>query len=666
MTSTILELRQQDAPSYLDTPGEWTTTISKPIIIEEGDQIAMKSCFIDTQAQSNDRIVIANPIEVQIENGFYIDMVRPDAQDNTIINNVGYVADVNQGFVDGKSYILMDFHNTAPNSFYFPGMTVQTLHDAIGFMGDDNNKEAKGSITVRYFKPGATTTTDTTISLNDPKQYAPGVSPPGQSDKVTLPATISYFHNIIYDKSKTVPGYNSPMVFVHGYIDKPQNPTGTNSTEIDISSDGLAIELEQKTDAQGTEFREAWNYTLLDPQNPTVAIGNNVAVPHTKSDPELNSFIVPAGSYDPVQLCSVINRQIQLNTVIPLADYNKSYVNSNYLVAYNPNYPEFSGTNTETKFIAQDYSNVTQYTDASLTANANGAILVGASQMVLDYDQAAKQFMWSYIHQPYDGGKTSSGLVESAGVKNTVNLVANNNKPVSIQRNGGIYFTNFKQYEYIGNPIISKDGNGRLTISGGTQRHYDFLKEACGFNTPDLLTKITERGAKTFGTLAITKCHMPEDITVGLKTTSGYFGLDAIVDRADANEWWHPPAAGPDGFFSNITGMTIPIYNDEKSGGKDPSIDFGYYLIDVAAQFENEFTGTGYTSNNIRAIVSRYYEQNSYTIGSGADSMPYIHRGPPVVLSSMRCRILNGNKQVAGNLETDNTIMMEVIKPEKK
>jgi hypothetical protein len=333
------------------------------------------------------------------------------------------------------------------------------------------------------------------------------------------------------------------------------------------------------------------------------------------------------------------------------------------LVAYNPDYPEFTGNNRETKFLALDVSNATQYTSASLAA-ANNALLVGATQMVLDYDDSAKQFMWSYIHMPYDGGAASSGLVESAGVLNSKNLVNNNGEPFAVSRNSGIFFTDFKQQEFIGDDVvIGKDGNGRLSISGGQARDFDFLNAACGFITKDLITAIKPvPNPPNIGTFTINVLNMPENLTAGVKTTSGYFGLDAIVDRADADEWWHPPVAGDSGFFSNITGMTIPIYNDEKSGGKDDHLTFGYFLIDINAQFNSEFTGAKYQSDNIRAIVSRYYQQNSYTIGSGADSVPYIHRGDPVMLSSFRCRILSGDKKLAPNLEEDNTLILEVIK----
>lgn len=665
MSTTILELRQRDAPNYLGTPGDWETTLAKPIVIEDGDQIAMKSCFLDTQAQSNDRIVIQNPVKVEISNGFYIDMVRGDGQDNSTINNVAYVTNPATPFVDGKPYILVDVQNSDGDAFYFPGVSLQTSGEAFGF--PSSSDETDGTLTVEYIKPGdsANNPSKFMFAINDPGKYAAGIAPPGKSATVIIPPSIPFWHSVVYDKTTNIAGTNFPMRFTNGSIITPKDDGVQASTQVQISGDGQTIKLLQLFDnTGGSQTKKQFEFNLTDPANPTEAAGDNNIVPHIKSDPNLNSFIIPSGSYDPDQLCSIVNRQLQLNTVVSYGEYNTSYVNSNYLVAYNPTYPDFTGTARTTKFIAQDLSNATEYTDASLGGQINGALLVGASQMVLDYDVGAKQFMWSYIHMPFDGGAASSGLVESAGILESSNLVADNQKPFAVSRNSGIFFTDFKQQEFLGNDVvITKDGNGRLSISGGQAQQFDFLNKACGFQTKDLITNIVSiSNPADIGDLEIDKLSMPEDLTAGVKTTTGYFGLDAIVDRAAADQWWHPPVAGVNGFFSNITGMTIPVYNDEKSGGKDDHLTFGYFLIDIAAKFNNEFTGSSYQSDSIRAIVSRYYQQNSYTIGSGADSVPYIHRGDPVILSSFRCRILSGDKQLAPNLETDNTLMLEIVK----
>lgn len=654
MTSTIIELRQNDASSeYRSTPGEWTNILPKAIKVDEGDQIVMKSCYIDTQAATTDRIVVDNPVKLSFSNGFYIDMVRSDLQSNAGIDNSGYVANTAQGFVDGKTYVLCNtVPDGTPNSFFFPGTTLQTSGDASGFPNSQDQTNA--TFTVKYFIPGQTTATTTTITLDDPTQYAPGIAPPGSDQSVTLPSSIKYFHNIVYDPTQNVDGTGSPLIFVGGSI----NSAAVDDTQVQITNNGNTIKLLQFISPGGFREKSQWEFDLIDPSSPTESAENLIGTPHIKSDPDLNSVVIPAGTYNETQLCTVINRQLQLNQTVDYGENSTSYINSNYLISYNPEYPGLANT----KFIALDLSNATEYTANDLNNNANGGLLCGTTQIVLDYDQGAKQFMWSYIHMPYDGSDTGSGLNESAGVERTSNLVANNNKPIPVRRNAGIFFTDIQQVEYTGDVTITRN-NGRYTISGGQERQFDFMGQKLKFDVNDLITPIKQvANPPTIGTLDFDKLAMPTSLAIGVKTTSGYFGLDAVVDRVDTDTWWHNP---PDNiqFFSNIEGLTTPIYNSAPSGDTD-SLNYGYMLIDVKAQFNNDFIGQNYNNNSIRAIVSRYYQQNTYTIGSQSDAVAYVHRGPPVLLQSFSTRILTGDKRVVPNLQTDNAVIIQIVKPQ--
>jgi len=69
--------------------------------------------------------------------------------------------------------------------------------------------------------------------------------------------------------------------------------------------------------------------------------------------------------------------------------------------------------------------------------------------------------------------------------------------------------------------------------------------------------------------------------------------------------------------------------------------------------------------NNIRAIVGRYYEINSYTSGTQGDSLLYTHIGQPMFLESFKCRILDSDQNLASNLGPDNTIFLQVVKNPK-
>ena len=63
---------------------------------------------------------------------------------------------------------------------------------------------------------------------------------------------------------------------------------------------------------------------------------------------------------------------------------------------------------------------------------------------------------------------------------------------------------------------------------------------------------------------------------------------------------------------------------------------------------------------NIQGLVNRYYSQNSYTSSDGSN-IEYTHRGEPMLLSSVGCRILNPDHTLA-TVGGDSTIFLMITK----
>ena len=82
--------------------------------------------------------------------------------------------------------------------------------------------------------------------------------------------------------------------------------------------------------------------------------------------------------------------------------------------------------------------------------------------------------------------------------------------------------------------------------------------------------------------------------------------------------------------------------------------------MEINANFKNNFYSNT-KSPNICAIVSRYYEVNSYTSGSSDDSLVYTHLGDPVTLSNFNVKILNPAKEVAKNLGANTSVFLQII-----
>ena len=65
----------------------------------------------------------------------------------------------------------------------------------------------------------------------------------------------------------------------------------------------------------------------------------------------------------------------------------------------------------------------------------------------------------------------------------------------------------------------------------------------------------------------------------------------------------------------------------------------------------------------INAIVSRNYTQNNFITGYSDSGISYVHRGDPIILSSLRTRILNPDtKDIDDSIGPKNYIILNIIK----
>ena len=69
--STILQCRQVDSKQS-NNNDDFTTMLDKPIKLDPGDSINIKSCFIDTKSENSNDITIDEDLEIFIHFGYYI------------------------------------------------------------------------------------------------------------------------------------------------------------------------------------------------------------------------------------------------------------------------------------------------------------------------------------------------------------------------------------------------------------------------------------------------------------------------------------------------------------------------------------------------------------------------------------------------------------------
>ena len=86
-----------------------------------------------------------------------------------------------------------------------------------------------------------------------------------------------------------------------------------------------------------------------------------------------------------------------------------------------------------------------------------------------------------------------------------------------------------------------------------------------------------------------------------------------------------------------------------------------YYLIKIEGLPRQDLVNM--PSQNIQAIISKYYSAVSFLIMEGSSgSMSYRHIGEPFYLSDLKVMITEPDGTRPENLGTNNTVFLEIIR----
>lgn len=395
------------------------------------------------------------------------------------------------------------------------------------------------------------------------------------------------------------------------------------------------------TQKNGVEYEAVCNF-IYDKTKPLTltsnAQGAQVSVETEKQVsgvhlvPELDtiSIKIESGNYTPADLANVINEKLSVGgTSGGLNQIGAS---------------KFLGKYNELFLVKWDGSNA--YKIKTLGGGANqttNSLLLGASQIEFDYIQDTSQFSINYSYTPYyAGGDQQTGKPYQPSVGYVAQeFQVGTFRTYTINKNSGVVFTD----------IVSQYINK-------TSEEIDFFKDILGFTQSNLLTFGTRSnitiGAITFNSLPIT-AGQPQD---GVLTSGAYIGLDTYINKL--SDTWFSPANDQQTSLLSVSTNSTPILGTQKTLANVP---YGYYLVEIKTNYSTQFFSK---ENNldIGAIVSRYYETDSYTSGSSLDSVPYIHKGSPINLNSFRVRILTPDKQLVNNLGDGSAVYLQITKTE--
>jgi hypothetical protein len=358
-----------------------------------------------------------------------------------------------------------------------------------------------------------------------------------------------------------------------------------------------------------------------------------------------NQISLPAGNYSPDNLSLYISEQLSKNI-----GNSSSMVNSQYLKNCTnfdagqpyPNSNVISGTIPQINDNSESllYGIGTVFFDTDITSmmffkkNSSVKYWVGSSQIALEYDDVSQKFNWTFLHFPmYDAVSGKDISVRYMNSSGTVIGVANN---------GGMYFTNLSAVDSSNNivnfwdDILGFDLN-KLCVSPsatiyGNNPDVEYFKQICRVNTYNLPI-------------------------VGQNITDGYFGLDSAVIKGQTS-FYAEQTVPSDGQSSTIdnTQNIIGVKNIAEI------LDtYSHFVLSCDLHFNSNYIGLD-AYRAIQGTISKFQNYGTYTYGESDGAIQYVHRGAPVMLKSIKVRILKSDKTIDANLGDDNTIIMQIIK----
>lgn len=663
MSYKTLELRQKDALK-VNANGDYQVSLpfKNALTLEDGDTLQLQKVFIDTEADSSQKINIPNDLTLTMTYYYYYVYSR-------IVENLATVSASETPMVPSASNFLIDNQpyivalDTGENKNASPTTgTIKKIRgtDPAGGSFTDRGFDSVFQAYMLNMEPNAQGVTIESIVV-DPDTY-------NQQATIEIDVNINYQEHTITDAD--VDSIQSELQYLFRPLVGQLTPIMPDTRPPDGGGlPDFVGEIIFKTENDSAERN-------LVPLRGTSTIN------------------LLAGDYTPQDLVKEMNRQVQLaykeegqvlegsngdipdGQTSPVPIYQNSFLQSQQSIGFNnPRLDPPAGQNPNERIcylVRSDCGNIVRMNDQ------NAGVLVGASFVEFDYKTDTNQFTIDYIHTPYYTDPVPASntpaqiavgyLSQRQFVDGTVKGTPENLIPIT--KNGGILFQQLTSLDSQGqngrfwsevlgfNLYSNQDVVPPLLVSHQTIAKADIPTRPAGYGEAAGVDYKVENAFK-----------MIPPLKDGQNMTGGYFPMSATTDLVGSNStsYWEPISMltpddnkVPDPFLSTATD-TINIQSNQVAVGGGSKNDGGYFLVSVDGDFRTDYYSNN-NKENIMGIVSRYYEINSFTSGTSDDAIIYTHKGEPVQISDFNVRILSPNKKLAPNLGDGTTVFLEVIK----
>ena len=678
--SIIIKLRESESTNIAN--GNFTTTLTKPITLEEGDQVRVHTAILDTSSQGLisvsefDDKGVASGLDVEVDvlrwwrfswqhrlndgdPGGNIQRATP------IMNLEGVNREPLQGVVDEGTHMI-PYSEIPTNKRYFAALRKPfgAIAQDIWMVNDfliwpiKGGTTKSGNLVLEFIYTDPVTDQETRLSTFVPEFK--GSSASGNGHRVEIKRNVIGVEPYVASTDPAEPGlYPSENSFIC------VTDTAT------LAAHNIQIVPEKQI-------------IFFDPRLQPL-VETYLTTPFTRT----LSVNIPNKRYTPGEICTLLNDQfssLEANgpaaanpaTQPPIAwNVNNAFLGSikemEYYVAQNYSAGVELGFLPETSYNESgDIIDVqemlifdTNALEEEWTPPGDGGIAgpqdiyIGAEQVDLVYDPVLEKISFSSLHFPLYVGSTG---------------------PESGTALPGIEWSRAPPYgNQAGQMVPDYSGAAFTRLSPSP-----FWKDQLGFQsivlTPTAATKTFRQDpGNPAGSGAPARPPSGATITgfnvipeVGRNITSAYMGLDIIVFKSTifwmpqtpvSNSGWLPGDVGTQ------TSLTTPILADREFGVAIS--DEGYFLVEIGFKFPQKMVGgsdtnvTNKSYNNIQAIVGKYFvSPNNFLQDQGSGSIQYQHMGEPQMISDLSVRILNPDGSVPPDtdLGNRNALFLEVIK----
>jgi len=286
-----------------------------------------------------------------------------------------------------------------------------------------------------------------------------------------------------------------------------------------------------------------------------------------------------------------------------------------------------------------------QFNELSLQGAANPR-WIGAEALSFIYDQSSDTFQVAQAHSNMYS-RLDGGIIARQFKVNDGDLV-------TADKAGGIFLTSLEPQSLFFDKMKLQPHKILVSQLTGNPTTRDLKTGTLGASAVDFDQNVNLDNALTH-TVTLVK---------GDNITGNFVGLTSKIDKR-VNSGTAPTAIIGGNYGAVRTEFDLDVGVDAPITIKGLAIDNQiepdpFYQIEISGMNRQDVVGAETKNNLIQTIVSKYFSNGGFTVGSVEDGWKYTHVGEPLLLRSLSVRILDSTGNVSTGLGPNSAVILEI------